>query len=100
MWDPVWYMEPKTKYPESKMLPGRFMGFAHSVGDALTFYVLTVSPSRSKQQSVIARSVVIIRMPGEKSYRALPHKPSVYYFPSDTGDSHPSVNVQEVQPKT
>ena len=70
------------------------MGFAHSAGDALTFYVLTVPSSSSKRQTIIARSVVTIRMPGRKANGTLPHKSSGYYFPSDTEDSHPSANIQ------
>ena len=56
--------------------------------------MLTVPSSSSKQQTVIARNVVTIRMPGEKTHRVLHQKPSGCYFPSDAGDSHPSANVQ------
>ena len=88
-WDQVWYLEPNQKYPERKMLPGRFLGFVQNVGDALNFYVLT-EPSRNKRQTVIARSVVSPRLPGEMTYRSISHKPSDYYFPSYTGQSQPS----------
>ena len=39
-------------FPSSKELPGRFLGLASSIGDALTYYVST------QNNTVIARSVL------------------------------------------
>ena len=71
------------------MLPGRFLGFAQNVGDALTFYVLT-EPSSGKWQTVITRSIVTARWFGERAYRSIPHNPSGYYFPTYTEQSQSS----------
>ena len=83
-WDQVWYLESNQRYPERKMLPGKFLGFAQNVWDVLTFYVLN-KPSSNKQQTIIARSIVTNRLPSERAYRSIPHKPSRYYFPAYTG---------------
>ena len=56
---------------------------------SLTFYVLTEPPS-NKRQTVIARSVVTPRLPGERAYRSIPLKPSGYHFPTYTGQFQPS----------
>ena len=91
LWDLVLYLEPNKKKTIRKMLTGRFLGFAGNVGDASTFYVLTVL-SNGKRQTVIARSVVTPRLPGKRANRSLPHKLTRYYFPTYSGQSQSSVN--------
>ena len=60
-WEPVWYYQPGVKSPKSKWLPGRWLGFAHSVGDHFTYYVRTEKPTGEGRQSVIVRNLVISR---------------------------------------
>ena len=38
-WSPVWYYAPSNSFPNSKMLPGRFIGIAHNVGVAFCFLI-------------------------------------------------------------
>ena len=52
-YQPVWYLDPTTSFPESKEKKGRFVGFAPNVGDILTFKILT-----DDTRHVIYRSVV------------------------------------------
>jgi len=50
--EPIYYHDSTIAFPSSRELPGRFLGLAHPVGDALTYYVLT------EANTVIARSVL------------------------------------------
>jgi hypothetical protein len=38
--EPVLYLDPVSKFPETIERPGYFVGFADNVGDALTFKIL------------------------------------------------------------
>ena len=38
--EPVLYLDPVAKFPETTERPGYFVGFADNVGDALTFKIL------------------------------------------------------------
>ena len=51
--EPVLYLDPTASFPESKEKPGYFVGFAHNVGDFLTFKIL-----KEDMKTVIHRSVV------------------------------------------
>ena len=65
-YEPVYFFE-NNQFPDSTELPGRFLGLADSVGDALTYYVLTA------QNNVIARSVLRSAMDLKNvNLRALP----------------------------
>jgi hypothetical protein len=37
LFEPVLYLDPASKFPETTRNPGYFVGFADNVGDALTF---------------------------------------------------------------
>ena len=52
-WEPILFLDLEEKWPYTRERPGRWLGVAHNVGDALTFYILD---DQSKQ--VFARSVV------------------------------------------
>ncbi len=52
-YEPVYYYDPNASHPKTKEEPGRFVGFAENVGDALTFKILTEDTRR-----IIYRSVV------------------------------------------
>lgn len=65
-YEPIYFYE-NNQFPDSTELPGRFLGLADSVGDALTYYVLT------SQNNVIARSVLRSAMDLKNvNLRALP----------------------------
>jgi hypothetical protein len=38
--EPVLYVDPVSKFPETSERPGQFVGFADNVGDKLTFKIL------------------------------------------------------------
>jgi len=60
-WSPIWYYSPSNQFPQSKMLPGRFIGIAQNVGDAFCYLVLTEPPDNSTTPQVISRSVISLR---------------------------------------
>ena len=45
-YEPVLYYDKDSSYPESKELPGYFVGFANNIGDALTFKILNQSQNK------------------------------------------------------
>jgi hypothetical protein len=49
----VYYHNPSTSFPQTKEQTGYWLGVAHSIGDALTYYVLNDTTKR-----VLVRSVV------------------------------------------
>ena len=51
-WEAILYLEANNSFPDSKELPGRFLGVAKNVGDALTFVIL------SQEGTHIQRSVI------------------------------------------
>jgi hypothetical protein len=51
--EPVLYLDPISKFPETIKGPGYFVGFADNVGDALTFKIL-----KNDLVTVLNRSVV------------------------------------------
>ena len=51
--EPILFLDPTSKFPETKEKPGYFVGFARNSGDALTFKVLLPD-----MKTVIIRSVV------------------------------------------
>ena len=63
-WSPVWYYAPSNSFPNSKRLPGRFIGIARNVGDAFCFLIVIHDDDPDKHK-VIARSVVQCQYPQE-----------------------------------
>jgi hypothetical protein len=53
LFEPVLYLDPVSKFPESTESPGYFVGFADNVGNALTFKIL-----KNDLVTVLHRSVV------------------------------------------
>lgn len=51
-YQPVWYYDEITQFPEEKRQVGRWLGPAHRTGQALTYYII------NKKANVIARSTV------------------------------------------
>ena len=52
-WQPILYLDHESHWPKSKERSARSVGMAHSIGDALTYWVLD---DQSKQ--LLARSIV------------------------------------------
>ena len=52
-WQPILYLDHESSWTESKERSARWVGVAHGIGDALTFWILD---DQSKQ--VLSRSVV------------------------------------------
>ena len=52
-YEPIYYLDVEAPFPHSREKAGYWLGVAHNVGDALTFYVLS-----DDTQEVLARSVV------------------------------------------
>ena len=51
--EPVLYLDPVSKFPETNEKPGYFVGFADNVGDVMTFKIL-----KNDLNTVLHRSVV------------------------------------------
>jgi hypothetical protein len=51
--EPVLYLDPVSKFPETTEKPGYFVGFVNNIGDALTFKVLKNDLSTIKHRSVV-----------------------------------------------
>jgi hypothetical protein len=61
-YEPVLYLDPVSKFPETTERPGYFVGFAYNVGDALKFKIL-----KDDLVTVLHRSVV--RSAADASHR-------------------------------
>jgi hypothetical protein len=51
--EPVLYLDPVSKFPETTERPGYFVGFADNVGDKLTFNILKNDLSTLLHRSVV-----------------------------------------------
>jgi len=56
-WEPIWYFEP-TKAPQDNWKMGRWLGFADSVGDLMTYWIETEGDGKPQ---ILARSGVRTR---------------------------------------
>src|SRR5687767_4121920 len=52
-WQPILYLDHESHWPESKERSARWVGVAHNIGDALTFWILD-----DQSKYLLARSVV------------------------------------------
>ena len=52
-WEPILYLDHESIWPSSKERSGRWLGVAHSIGDALTFWILEDQSKHILAQSVI-----------------------------------------------
>ena len=84
-YEPVLYHDEGAKFPDSKEKPGRFVGFAPNVGDALTFKILTADTNM-----IIHRSVVRpldLNNPNYRSSNPFGESADIKHEPPDgTGD--------------
>ena len=60
--EPVLYLDPVSKFPETTEKPGYFVGFADNIGDVMTFKIL-----KNDLNTVLHRSVV--RSTADANYR-------------------------------
>ncbi|MGH7955023.1 MAG: reverse transcriptase domain-containing protein [Gloeomargaritales cyanobacterium] len=60
-WEPIWYFDPSVKAPASKLKKGRWLGFAHSAGDAMTYYIQTEKDPGEGRNVILVRSVIKTR---------------------------------------
>mmetsp|Transcript_52228 Transcript_52228/g.78006 ORF Transcript_52228/g.78006 Transcript_52228/m.78006 type:complete len:1156 (-) Transcript_52228:781-4248(-) len=65
-WQPVWYHIPRSSFPHSKMLPGRFIGIATDTGDAFCYLIWTGKKDGRGRYTVLARGIVKPRQEGEE----------------------------------
>ena len=62
-YEPVYFMDRESSFPHTSELRGRFLGIAESVGDAMTYYVIT------EENNIIARSVLRSALPFQNDAR-------------------------------
>jgi hypothetical protein len=62
--EPVLYLDPVSKFPETTEKPGNFVGFANNIGDVLTLKIL-----KNDLSTIIHRSVV--RSAADASHRKI-----------------------------
>jgi hypothetical protein len=99
--EPVLYLDPVSKFPETKERPGYFIGFADNVGDALTFKILkndlfTVlhrSVARSAADASHRNRRVSFKSDVQESLKLLDTKPSLSFISKDCHHSHKSRNT-------
>ena len=94
-WEPIWYMEPDTKYPAVRMRKGRFLGIAKNTGHALTYKVLTVPDNPKTRAVVLSRSVVAPRELSDTNYGFEVHKRIKNFFPKTVSIEGNNATVQD-----
>lgn len=61
IWEPIWYYVPHTKQPENSLKKARWLGFAHSSGDAMTYFIETENEDKKKRNVILVRSIIRTR---------------------------------------
>lgn len=61
IWEPVWYYQPGTKSPATPWRKGRWLGFADSTGDAMTYYVRTEKSPGEGRNMILIRNILYTR---------------------------------------
>ena len=74
-WEEILYLDNEQSYPNSKEVPGYFLGVAKHSGDALTFNILTT------HGTILTRSV--IRSASGKPLAGFPNKRTTHQKPSE-----------------
>jgi hypothetical protein len=96
--EPVLYLDPVSKFPETTERPGYFVGFADNVRDALTFkilknYLVTVlhrSVVRSAADSSHRNRRVSFKSDVQESHKVLDTKPILSFVWKDSHHKHKS----------
>jgi hypothetical protein len=58
LWEPIWYYELRTKQPENSLKKARWLGFAHSAGDDMTYFIEPGQDDKSKRALILVRSII------------------------------------------
>ena len=58
LWEPIWYYVPHTKQPENSLKKARWLGFAHSSGDAMTYFIETEPEKKGQRAQILVRSII------------------------------------------
>lgn len=58
VWEPIWYYDHTTKPPLSRWKPGRWLGFADNIGDAMSYWILPESANKKKRPKPLVRNIV------------------------------------------
>jgi hypothetical protein len=95
--EPVLYLDPVSKFPETTERPGYFAGFSDHVGDALTLKILKMIWSQSyielwldQQQMPVIRIKVSFQSDVQESLKLLDTKPSLTFVWKDSHHKHKS----------
>ena len=80
-WEPVYYWNWTETASKVFMHPGRFMGFAWSTGDPMTFKVLQCHANPKRRSRVLHRGTVVPRALDVVGYNSALQPKSDAYFP-------------------
>lgn len=61
LWEPIWYYEPHTKKPKNNLKKAWWLGFAHSSGNAMTYFIETERDDNSKCNVIFVCSIIQTR---------------------------------------
>jgi hypothetical protein len=61
LWEPIRNYEPRTKQPENNLKKARWLGFAHSAGDAMTYFIETEREDASTRHVILGHSIIRTR---------------------------------------
>lgn len=59
IWEPIWYYDPTVKQPQDNLKKGRWLGFAHTAGDEMTYYIET--EKEKGRNTILIRSLIKTR---------------------------------------
>jgi hypothetical protein len=96
--EPVLYLDPVSKVPETTERPGYFVGFADNVGDTLTFKILKNDLITVLHRSVVRSAAdvshrnrrVSFKSDVQKSLKLLDTKPSLTFIWKGSHHKHKS----------
>jgi hypothetical protein len=91
--EPVLYLDPVSKFPETTERPGYFVGFAENVGDALTFKIL-----KNDLTTILHRSVVRPAADASHRNKRVLFKPDVQETLNKL-DAGPGINTKNNHPR-
>ena len=61
VWEPIWYYEPRTTQHESSLKKARWLGLAHSTGDAMTYLIETERDDDVKRNVILVNTIIRTR---------------------------------------
>jgi hypothetical protein len=96
--EPVLYLDPVSKFPETTEKHGYFVGFTDNVGDALTFKILKNDLVKVLHRSVVRSAAdtshrnrrVSFKSDVQESLKLLATKPSLTFVLKDSHHKHKS----------